>query len=367
MPSRDGTRAHKGAPLSLTPRQQEVIRLMGRGLTNGQIADDLGITLDGAKFHVGEIIQKLGANSREEAVEIWMNRPHRWQLPTAAAFLKFGAAAIVAGVGLGGVIVWAALLHSGSSDDPGSAVAAPNLNTPTTVSGGTVIPGVTALPTRADANLVPCPPAAPTTPLPNGSAVDWVDFVIFDGVSYLGGGWTRPARIIDTASLGEPYGRVQVNVSETSVNPNAARTDCEAAFIPAGAVLFRVDGYDPHFRIATRDGRLYEAYRKQGAAVAGEFIDIDGKVETIVIRDSENELKVGTIGDPSVVTALVDQLLSATFDDAAASSGTTAYQLEFILDDGTTWAATFWPDSNRIWPGIFVPESFTATVRAAMK
>jgi len=56
---------------SLTPRQEEVLALIGQGCTNGEIAERLGITLDGAKWHVSEIIAKLGVDSREEAVEAW--------------------------------------------------------------------------------------------------------------------------------------------------------------------------------------------------------------------------------------------------------------------------------------------------------
>ena len=54
-----------------TPRQREVLDLLVRGRTNGQIADDLGISLGGAKWHVSEIITKLGVDSREEAAEYW--------------------------------------------------------------------------------------------------------------------------------------------------------------------------------------------------------------------------------------------------------------------------------------------------------
>ena len=56
---------------SLTPRQEEVLALIGQGCTNGEIAERLDITLDGAKWHVSEIIAKLGVESREEAVEAW--------------------------------------------------------------------------------------------------------------------------------------------------------------------------------------------------------------------------------------------------------------------------------------------------------
>ncbi|MGH2626339.1 MAG: response regulator transcription factor, partial [Anaerolineales bacterium] len=54
-----------------TPRQREVLALIARGKTNTQIGEDLGISLDGAKWHVSEILSKLQADSREEAGEYW--------------------------------------------------------------------------------------------------------------------------------------------------------------------------------------------------------------------------------------------------------------------------------------------------------
>jgi DNA-binding CsgD family transcriptional regulator len=56
-------------PDTLTPRQQEVLELVREGLSNPQIGERLGISLDGAKFHVSEIITRLGVTSREEAAE----------------------------------------------------------------------------------------------------------------------------------------------------------------------------------------------------------------------------------------------------------------------------------------------------------
>ncbi len=40
---------------------------MREGLSNGQIGRRLGISTDGAKFHVSEILTKLGVSSRREA------------------------------------------------------------------------------------------------------------------------------------------------------------------------------------------------------------------------------------------------------------------------------------------------------------
>src|SRR5690242_8283428 len=55
----------------LTPRQREVLDLIARGHTNPEIAKRLGISLEGAKHHVSEILSKLEVTSREEAAHWW--------------------------------------------------------------------------------------------------------------------------------------------------------------------------------------------------------------------------------------------------------------------------------------------------------
>lgn len=54
--------------IPLTPRENEVLQSLARGLTNKAIALDLGITEHTVKFHVNAIMSKLGAQSRTEAV-----------------------------------------------------------------------------------------------------------------------------------------------------------------------------------------------------------------------------------------------------------------------------------------------------------
>ena len=56
-------------PDVLTPRQWQVLALLREGLSNEQIARRLGISLDGVKFHVSEILGKLGVGSRNEAAQ----------------------------------------------------------------------------------------------------------------------------------------------------------------------------------------------------------------------------------------------------------------------------------------------------------
>ncbi len=54
----------------LTPREVDVLRLMGNGDTNKVIAAELGITMDTAKKHVRNVIDKLQARSRTHAAII---------------------------------------------------------------------------------------------------------------------------------------------------------------------------------------------------------------------------------------------------------------------------------------------------------
>jgi DNA-binding CsgD family transcriptional regulator len=61
----------------LSPRQREILELIADGQTNAEIASSLGVSLDGAKYHVREILAKLNVDSREEAASYWRayNRP----------------------------------------------------------------------------------------------------------------------------------------------------------------------------------------------------------------------------------------------------------------------------------------------------
>ncbi len=48
----------------LTPREQEVALLVGRGLTNRRIAQELSISERTVENHIGKILKKLGFSSR---------------------------------------------------------------------------------------------------------------------------------------------------------------------------------------------------------------------------------------------------------------------------------------------------------------
>jgi DNA-binding NarL/FixJ family response regulator len=53
---------------TLTPQQVRVLMMLGEGLLNKQIAFKLGVSEATIKAHVSAILQKLGVDSRTQAV-----------------------------------------------------------------------------------------------------------------------------------------------------------------------------------------------------------------------------------------------------------------------------------------------------------
>lgn len=72
--SRQAQEEHSPSLETLTPREVQVLRMMADGLGNKQIAAQLDISDHTAKFHVAQILAKLGAASRAEAVAIGIRR-----------------------------------------------------------------------------------------------------------------------------------------------------------------------------------------------------------------------------------------------------------------------------------------------------
>jgi DNA-binding CsgD family transcriptional regulator len=84
-------------PDDLTDREREVLELLRRDFTNEQIAQHLGISLDGAKYHVSQILSKLGVATREEAA-VWRSKERNWYWKLAWIGVAGAIASAVAGI-----------------------------------------------------------------------------------------------------------------------------------------------------------------------------------------------------------------------------------------------------------------------------
>ena len=137
-----------------------MLGLLRDGLTNRQIGERLGVSHDAAKYHVGQILSKLGLETREAAAA--------WQPPAAArveaarpawasglaallgrlprvgkATLAAGSAAVLVGVG----VLAYGVMSNGGDDEGGSGVE------------GTETPRETTAPSATEGGLVLDPPA----------------------------------------------------------------------------------------------------------------------------------------------------------------------------------------------------------------
>ena len=135
-----------------TAREREVLDLIAAGRTNGEIAQELGISFSTAKWHVSEIISKTGVASREEVAAYWKHE-RRWPVRGVRAsralvsftLVKVFAATAALGVGAGALVL--SLPADNVGETPVAAVAS-------------------ALPTATQPSSLPVALLATVTPTP---------------------------------------------------------------------------------------------------------------------------------------------------------------------------------------------------------
>jgi DNA-binding CsgD family transcriptional regulator len=61
-----------GALAALSPREVQVLEMTSRGLSNGETAKRLEITVHAVKFHLGSVYRTLGVGNRTEAAVLYL-------------------------------------------------------------------------------------------------------------------------------------------------------------------------------------------------------------------------------------------------------------------------------------------------------
>ncbi|HSP55164.1 MAG TPA: LuxR C-terminal-related transcriptional regulator [Dehalococcoidia bacterium] len=97
----------------LTAREREVLDLVRLGLTNDEIAGRLGITEAGIKYHVSQILSKLGVTTREEAVAVALAPRRHWWAALPLAAKAVGVVLMVAALAGLALLAWGVLRTSG--------------------------------------------------------------------------------------------------------------------------------------------------------------------------------------------------------------------------------------------------------------
>lgn len=174
-------REQGSATAVLTEREREVLALVAKGLTNAEIASRLGVTFPTAKWHVGEIISKLGVASREEAVAVWKedrslgtraSRAFRALLAVPVAKLALGGTIGAAGIAGAGAIAFAVVATMPADASP-SVVMQVETSTATIEPTATLAPDFTPRP-------MPTNPALDSRGCPYGYAAgEYCAYTVF--------------------------------------------------------------------------------------------------------------------------------------------------------------------------------------------
>jgi DNA-binding NarL/FixJ family response regulator len=62
---------HQGVDV-LSPRELEVLTLISNGMTNGEVATRLHVSVHAVKFHLAAIYRRLGVSNRTEAAVTYL-------------------------------------------------------------------------------------------------------------------------------------------------------------------------------------------------------------------------------------------------------------------------------------------------------
>lgn len=159
---------------NITEQQVRAAGLVARGLTNREIAGELGITLAGSKYLVSELIGRLGVETRED-VAAWYRNTYLVAGSQRAGVIAFsnslarslhGTGIVAAGAAVGALLLGSAAIGFAAKGGPFGGPGGPNAVSPTATATNTATATTTATATGT-ATVTGTATALPTgTPVP---------------------------------------------------------------------------------------------------------------------------------------------------------------------------------------------------------
>lgn len=263
---------------SLTPRQREVLALAARGMTNPEIGERLGISKDGAKWHIGEVLARLDVDTREEAVHLWkrynglpyrLHRLARGVVPPGAMRWVVASAGAVAVVSV--TVAAIKLSNGGPSESPAAASPVASNTVPAVTSTADAGVAFSSLPTllQSVALAVEGGNAAAVAevlhPKPARCSIR--------GTPGLGAGPDCPSGVSDGTPIGSFISVGNCEGGYTS--PAAAVTRLQDIQQEQPRLLYWVHGFDGALPGQAVDFLVFEVANPTLALNAGRWVEVD--------------------------------------------------------------------------------------------
>ena len=166
---------------------------------------------------------------------------------------------------------------------------------------------------------------------------------------------------------GDRVGVVRCTLERIQPGPSYRIADGDAAFLPAGTVLYATRGAPAAFRVVTADGQVFEAGSGPRVRTGADLLPLRGLVTSIDVRGPAADLPPGRepplrrrITDPAQVRAVLTGIAAAPVVDRVATVETA--QVWFRLTDGTV-VARAWSAPDRLLEGrLALPPAVAAVL-----
>ncbi|KMJ60530.1 hypothetical protein AB685_04295 [Bacillus sp. LL01] len=213
-------------------------------------------------------------------------------------------------------------------------------------------------------------------PISSQTVIDWVDFVIWDGVEY---NRIYSGAISDESYIGENMGTVQYKVADVVRNPNYKTKDGDAAFHEIGTEIYEVKGDSELLAIKDSDiingYSLYYPLEDDKYEYGWNFEDIPlERVKKIEIYDVANP------EDPTLTSVLEEQeeldgliaILNISdkeqgYEPESTDRDPSVYELVFYTDDPVAFLQMIQHDGKHYfwypWDVALLPDEVESYIK----
>ncbi|MDT3425808.1 hypothetical protein J2Z22_001327 [Paenibacillus forsythiae] len=185
--------------------------------------------------------------------------------------------------------------------------------------------------------------------------IEWVDFLMINDIRYVRN--NEETKEVNPGQLGAEVGRVEYMLSDNACTDHVTKNG-DAAFLPAGTVIYALKGYKPEFRVAVNN-KIYEVSENPNAATMGDLLDIEGKMEKVSLVSGKDGSQIGDFSEEASSEFIRDLLILKYVGFDAVYEQTKHENSVFLrvqLRDGTSLRLVYYPKGNGFSAGAFGTE-----------